>query len=424
MAGRGTDIMLGGNPDHIADQALHAQGLSPLETPEEYEKAWPEAVDKAKQAVKEEHEEVTDLGGLYVLATERHESRRIDNQLRGRSGRQGDPGETRFYLSAQDDLVRLFAGDRIHGIMERFKIPDDQPMEASILSRQIENAQKKVEEQNFVSRKNVLKYDDVMNTQRMVIYEQRRGVLEGEDLSDEIRGWIEEVIAANVAQFTEAESADDWDLNGLVAQMHALYGTDITVAELREEVDVDNREALTEEFVEDALDTYAEREAGFGPELMREIERYVILQIVDTRWREHLESMDYLREGVHLRAMAQKDPLVEYRGEGHVMFEELGRAIREEVVLTVFHVEIQVDEAEQQLQQSQAPQQLEYEHESAQGAEAIAAAGGGAATALAAPPETTPLGAPKPVVNEHRDIGRNDPCWCGSGKKYKRCHGA
>jgi preprotein translocase subunit SecA len=369
-------------------------------------------------------EGVEELGGLYVLATERHESRRIDNQLRGRSGRQGDSGETRFYLSAQDDLVRLFAGDRIHGIMERFKIPDEQPMEASILSRQIENAQKKVEEQNFVSRKNVLKYDDVMNTQRMVIYDQRKRVLVGDDLSDELRGWIEEVIAANVAQFTEAESTEDWDLEGLVAQMHALYGTDITVDELREEVDVDSRDALTDEFVEDALDTYAEREEAFGPELMRDIERYVILQIVDTRWREHLESMDYLREGVHLRAMAQKDPLVEYRGEGHAMFEELGRIIREEVVLTIFHVEIQMEDAAEQLQPAQAPQQLEYEHESAQGAEAIAAAGGGAATALAAPPETTPLGAPKPVVNEHRDIGRNDPCWCGSGKKFKRCHGA
>ena len=270
--------------------------------------------------------------------------------------------------------------------MERFKIPDDQPMEASILSRQIENAQKKVEEQNFVSRKNVLKYDDVMNTQRMVIYDQRRRVLEGDDLSDGFRGWIEEVIAANVAQFTDAESTDDWDLDGLVAQMHALYGTDMTADEFRQEVDVDSREALTEEFVEDALDTYAEREQVFGSELMRDIERYVILQIVETRWREHLESMDYLREGVHLRAMAQKDPLVEYRGEGHVMFEELGRIIREEVVLTVFHVEIQLDEAEQQLQPTQAPQELAYAHESAQGAEAIAAAGGGAATALAARP--------------------------------------
>jgi preprotein translocase subunit SecA len=264
----------------------------------------------------------------------------------------------------------------------------------------------------------------VMNTQRMVIYEQRRGVLEGEDLSDEIKGWIEEVIAANVTQFTDAEMPDEWDLAGLVTQMRSLYGSDITVEELREEVDVANREALVEEFVADALDTYAEREEAFGAELTREIERYVILQIVDTRWREHLESMDYLREGVHLRAMAQKDPLVEYRGEGHTMFEELGRVIREEVVLTLFHVEVQREEAEQQLQPAQAPQALAYEHEQLQGADAIAAAGGGAATALAAPPSVTPTGAPKPVVNEHRDVGRNDPCWCGSGKKFKRCHGA
>jgi preprotein translocase subunit SecA len=198
----------------------------------------------------------------------------------------------------------------------------------------------------------------------------------------------------------------------------------MTVDELREEVDVDSRDALVDEFVEDALDAYAEREESFGSELMREIERYVILQIVDTRWREHLESMDYLREGVHLRAMAQKDPLVEYRGEGHAMFEELGRVIREEVVLTLFHVEVQREEADRQLQPVAAPQPVAYEHEQLQGADAIAAAGGGAATALATPPPPTATGAPKPVVNEHRDIGRNDPCWCGSGKKYKRCHGA
>ena len=307
--------------------------------------------------------------------------------------------------------------------MERFKIPDDQPMEASILSRQIESAQKKVEEQNFVARKNVLKYDDVMNTQRMVIYEQRKHVLDGDDLSDEIREWIEEVIGANVAQFTDTDSAEEWDLAGLVAQMGSLYGSDITVDELRDEVDTDNRDALVQEFVDDAVDIYAEREASFGDELMREIERYVILQIVDTRWREHLESMDYLREGVHLRAMAQKDPLVEYRGEGHVMFEALGRAIREEVVLTLFHVEVQRDDAERQLQPTAAPQPVAYEHESLHGADAIAAAGGGAATALAEQPRTA-MGAPTPVVNEHRDIGRNDPCWCGSGKKFKRCHGA
>src|SRR4051812_24289671 len=328
-------------------------------------------------------DEVRELGGLYVLGTERHESRRIDNQLRGRSGRQGDPGETRFYLSAQDDLVRLFAGDRIHGIMERFKIRDDQPMEASILSRQIEGAQKKVEEQNFVARKNVLKYDDVMNTQRMVIYEQRRSVLDGDDTSEEIRQWIQDVVRANVMNMTATEAGEDWDLEGLVAQMTALYGSDITVAELREEVDI-SREALIEEFSQDALDAYDEREKAFGPELTRDIERFVILQVVDTRWREHLEAMDYLREGVHLRAMAQKDPLVEYRGEGHTMFEELSALIREEVVATLFHVEIQVDEAEQALQPAEAPQALSYEHETASGAEVIAAAGG-LATAIAAP---------------------------------------
>jgi len=319
--------------------------------------------------------------------------------------------------------VRLFAGDRIHGIMERFKIPDDQPMEAKILSRQIEGAQKKVEEQNFVARKNVLKYDDVMNSQRMVIYEQRRRVLEGDDLSGEIRDWIEDVIRFNVALFTETDDVDEWDLDGLVTQMNALYGTDMTVAELREEVELE-REALTEEFTEDAIDTYTEREEAFGAELMREIERFVILQVVDTRWREHLESMDYLREGVHLRAMAQKDPLVEYRAEGHVMFEELSRIIREEVVLQLFHVQIELPADDgaaavpaPDLQPQGPSANLSYEHESAAGAEVIAAAGG-TATAVATP------AAPQQIVNEHRDVGRNDPCWCGSGKKFKRCHGA
>ena len=320
-------------------------------------------------------EGVVDLGGLYVLATERHESRRIDNQLRGRSGRQGDPGLTRFYLSGEDDLVRLFAGDRIKNIMERFKLPDDQPMEAKILSNQIENAQKKVEEQNFVARKNVLKYDDVMNTQRQVIYEQRRRVLDGDDLSDEVREWIREVVETNVANATEGEFAEDWDLAALVAQMQGLYGTDITVEELREEVELE-REALMEEFVEDALETYEEKEKLYGPELMREIERYVMLQVVDSRWRSHLDSMDYLRDGIHLRAMAQKDPLVEYRAEGHAMFEELGGTIREEVVLTLFHAQIEVNEP--QPEPTQGNGNLQYQHETTAGAEVIAAAGGAA----------------------------------------------
>src|SRR5687767_1527500 len=367
-------------------------------------------------------DEVRALGGLYVLGTERHEARRIDNQLRGRSGRQGDPGESRFYLSGQDDLVRLFAGDRIKNIMERFKVPDDEPMEASILSKQIENAQKKVEEQNFVMRKNVLKYDDVMNTQRQVIYAQRRRVLDGDDLSAEVREWIREVVETSVANATEGDFAEEWDLAALVTQMQSLYGTDITIEELREEVELE-REALIEEFVEDALETYDEKEQLYGPELMREIERYVMLQVVDSRWRSHLDSMDYLRDGIHLRAMAQKDPLVEYRAEGHAMFEELGGTIREEVVLTLFHAQIEVNEP----QPAPPPGNgnLQYQHDTAAGAEAIAAAGGAAGsvgTAFAS--QTGGATATATAVNEHKDVGRNDPCWCGSGKKFKKCHGA
>lgn len=376
---------------------------------------------------------VVAAGGLYVLGTERHESRRIDNQLRGRSGRQGDPGESRFYLSGEDDLVRLFAGDRIKNIMQRFKIPEDQPMEAKILSNQIEGAQKKVEEQNFVARKNVLKYDDVMNRQRMVIYEQRRAVLEGEDMKDEVLEWIDEVVAATVEQFTQEEYSEEWDLEGLVKQMATLYETEITVDELREELSEISRESLTEEFQVDARDEYNAKEEELTSDLMRELERFVILQVVDQRWREHLDSMDYLREGVHLRAMAQKDPLVEYQHEGHIMFQELGLAIHEEVVLTLFHAQLAPDEADelQRAQQANAVNGggLQYEHESLAGAEAIAAAGGttSAATATMAMTggSTTTAGAPKPIVkSEKENIGRNDPCWCGSGKKFKKCHGA
>ncbi len=368
-------------------------------------------------------EGVVDLGGLYVLATERHESRRIDNQLRGRSGRQGDPGLTRFYLSGEDDLVRLFAGDRIKNIMERFKLPDDQPMEAKILSNQIENAQKKVEEQNFVARKNVLKYDDVMNAQRQVIYEQRRRVLDGDDLSEDVRQWIREAVERGVANLTEGEFAEEWDLGNLIVQMQALYGTDITADELREEVELE-RESLIEEFVDDALETYEEREKQYGPELMREIERYVILQVVDSRWRSHLDSMDYLRDGIHLRAMAQKDPLVEYRAEGHAMFEELGSVIREEVVLTLFHAQVEAAPPEPEPARP-GNGDLSYQHETAAGAEAIAAAGGASgAVGTAFATQASGGTATATAVNDHKDVGRNDPCWCGSGKKFKRCHGA
>jgi preprotein translocase subunit SecA len=376
-------------------------------------------------------EGVRELGGLYVLGTERHEARRIDNQLRGRSGRQGDPGESRFYLSAQDDLVRLFAGDRIYRIIDRFKIPDDQPMEAGILSKQIESAQKKVEEQNFVARKNVLKYDDVLNIQRQVIYEQRREVLEGKDLSDDVRAWIDEVIERTVFEYTQSEYAEEWDVDELVTAMNTLLGTDITVEELREDLPEFSREALTEDFRATAHDEYDEREKEWGEELAREVERYVILQVVDTRWREHLDNMDYLREGVHLRAMAQKDPLTEYRAEGHAMFEELSLAIHDEVVSLLFHAQVEPrDEALAQpapvVGGPNGPDgNLQYEHQSLAGAEAIAAAGAAGTAAVA-----TPVGGgggavvtKQRVVAERDKIGRNEPCWCGSGKKYKKCHG-
>jgi len=384
-------------------------------------------------------EGITDLGGLYVLGTERHEARRIDNQLRGRSGRQGDPGETRFYLSGQDELVRLFAGDRIHNIMERFKVPDDQPMEAGILSRQIENAQKKVEEQNFVARKNVLKYDDVLNKQRTVIYDQRRRVLDGQDLSDEVRAWVDEVIARVVAHFTENEYAEEWDLEGLVKAMDALYvqppDEPISVDELREDMGSLTRETLVEDFTEEAQERYAAKEEELGSELMRELERFIILQVVDTRWREHLENMDYLREGVHLRAMAQKDPLVEYTAEGHIMFEELNAAIREEVVGHLFHAQIEPQDAEelQRLQEAQAAEAagLAYEHDQIAGSQAIGAAaladGGGNGASVTAGGLFAGGGSVATAtrtVAQRDKIGRNDPCWCGSGKKFKKCHGS
>jgi preprotein translocase subunit SecA len=367
-------------------------------------------------------DDVIEAGGLYVIGTERHESRRIDNQLRGRSGRQGDPGETRFYLSGEDDLVRLFAGDRIKGIMERFKIPDDQPMEAKILSRQIEGAQKKVEEQNFVMRKNVLKYDDVLNRHRGRIYEQRRQVLDGEDMSEQVKLWIDEIVEDTVAQFTEGAYSEEWDLEALTNAMAQLYGSEITAQELREDLgDEISRDTLVEEFQTDARDTYAAKEEQFGATedgtpLMRELERFVILQVVDVRWREHLENMDYLREGVHLRSMAQKDPLVEYTSEGERMFTMLGRSIRGEVVLHLFHAELApADAVELQQAQVQNGGNLSYEHETTAGAQAIAQAGGA---------EAAPAGLQTVVASPTEKIGRNDPCWCGSGKKFKKCHGA
>jgi preprotein translocase subunit SecA len=293
-------------------------------------------------------------------------------------------------------------------------------MEAKILSRQIEGAQKKVEEQNFVMRKNVLKYDDVMNRHRMRIYEQRNQVLAGEDMSEQVLLWIEEIVESTVLDFTQEEYAEEWDLEGLTGAMAQLYGSEITADELREDLGEVTRETLTEEFQIDARDGYAAKEEEFGSELMRELERFVILQVVDVRWREHLENMDYLREGVHLRSMAQKDPLVEYTGEGERMFTDLGRAIRAEVVLHLFHAELAPEEAQQLTQTQTSNGNLHYEHETAAGADVIDAALGGGGSAAA----TGVLQQQAVQASPHEKLGRNDPCWCGSGKKFKRCHGA
>ena len=348
MAGRGTDIMLGGNPEFIADAELHQRGLSPVETPEDYEMAWPEAVAKAKRAVAEEHEEVVAAGGLYVLGTERHESRRIDNQLRGRSGRQGDPGESRFYLSLEDDLMRMFNSERVGAIMERLSIPPDVPVESKVVTRAIRSAQTQVEQQNFEIRKDVLKYDDVLNRQRKVIYGERRKVLEGADLHEQIREMVDEVTAGYVAGETGEGYPEEWDLDKLWRAFRQLYPVSISIDDVIEDAGGDRAgltgEFITEAVIADAQAAYEQREQEFGSEVMREVERRVVLSVLDRKWREHLYEMDYLREGIGLRGYGQRDPLIEYQREGYDMFSAMMDGIKEESVGHLFNLEIQVQE--------------------------------------------------------------------------------
>ena len=347
-AGRGTDIMLGGNPEFIADTELHQRGLSPVDTPEDYEAAWPEAVAKAKAAVAAEHEQVVEAGGLYVLGTERHESRRIDNQLRGRSGRQGDPGKSRFYLSLEDDLMRMFNSDRVAAIMDRLNIPPDVPVENSVVSRAIRSAQSQVESQNFEIRKDVLKYDDVLNRQRTVIYGERHEVLEGADLHEQVRSMIDEVTASYTTAATADGYPEEWDLDKLWRAFKQLFPITLTTEEVIEEAGGDKGgltvDLLTEMVQENAQAAYDRREEEYTPDLMRQIERLVVLSVLDQKWREHLYEMDYLREGIGLRAMAQRDPLVEYQREGYDMFNAMMDGIREESVGNLFNLQFEVQE--------------------------------------------------------------------------------
>jgi preprotein translocase subunit SecA len=345
MAGRGTDVMLGGNAEFIATARMHERGLSPVDTPEEYEAQWDEVFAQVKREVEEEAAKVVDAGGLYVLGTERHESRRIDNQLRGRSGRQGDPGESRFYLSLQDDLMRLFNSGAVENLLGRSGIPDDVAIEHKFVSRAIRSAQSQVESRNAEIRKNVLKYDDVLNRQRDAIYTDRRHILEGDDLHERVQQFLKRVLTEVIDEHTAEGSSDDWDLEALWTELKTLYPVGLTIDEVLSEVGSKGRlssKRLTEEILSDAEVAYRKREEQLGAPAMRELERRVVLSVIDRKWRDHLYEMDYLKDGIGLRAMAQRDPLVEYQREGYALFQSMMGAIREEAVGFLFNLEVQV----------------------------------------------------------------------------------
>jgi preprotein translocase subunit SecA len=350
MAGRGTDIVLGGNVDYLADTELRKRGLDPVDNREAYEAEWPTLVEKLKEQVKAEAEEVKKAGGLYVLGTERHESRRIDNQLRGRSGRQGDPGESRFYLSLGDELMRRFNAAMVETVMTRLKVPDDVPIEHKMVTRAIRSAQTQVEQQNMEIRKNVLKYDEVMNQQRSVIYTERRRVLEGEDLREQVMHMLNDVVKAYINAATAEGYAEDWDFEKLWSALQTLYPVSLSWEELVDEDEDLSKDRLLEEVLADAKAAYDRRESEIdgkvGAGAMRELERRVVLSVLDRKWREHLYEMDYLKEGIGLRAMAQRDPLVEYRREGFDMFHAMLEALKEESVGFLFNVQVEAAEPE------------------------------------------------------------------------------
>jgi preprotein translocase subunit SecA len=441
MAGRGVDIKLGGDPEGLARTELRKLGLKPSD--ESWEEELAALTPQLKERCKAEAEQVIEAGGLFICGTERHESRRIDNQLRGRSGRQGDPGESRFFLSAEDDVIRLFAGERIYKILDRLGPTDEEgeeyPLEAKMLTKTIENAQKKVEQQNFLIRKRVLEYDDVMNEQRRVIYKYRREILEGRDMSEVAQEQIAGAIARKVEEYTPGDVFEDWDLGGLETQAGLLWPLGMSFADL--DPRSSSRAEITEMLINDAHAVYERRTEEFGAELMRYLERQILLQIIDNRWREHLYEMDYLREGIHLRGFAQIDPLVAYKNEGYSMFRELMDGIWEEFTRVIFHVEVNVEPAEAEgmfAGGDGAPDDVEYsggtqdQPSALYGASpaappatggAVGAGVAGGATAAAA--GAAAQGTTGTVVKGDREkIGRNDPCWCGSGKKYKKCHGA
>ena len=482
MAGRGTDIMLGGNVEFLADAKLKAEGYSPDDTPEEYEKRWPDTLAEVKEQVKDEHEEVVGLGGLYVLGTERHESRRIDNQLRGRSGRQGDPGESRFYLSLEDDLMRLFNTQLVARVMAK-GLPEGEPIESKSVSKGVRTAQKSVESRNFEIRKNVLKYDDVMNKQRSVIYAERQAVLKGEDIHEDIERFIADTIGSYVRGANKgSDKPADWDWEGLFKALNTIYPVLVTEADARDaagklkgEKAVD---AVRDVLVADAKEQYGTIETKLGEEGLRQLERRVVLAVLDRKWREHLYEMDYLKDGIGLRGMGQRDPLVEYQREGYQMYNSMIEAIKEESIQLLFHVDIDRVAMTQDLQSEQdedaavdaAEAQMGIDAESADAAEDQTVATGPAepetddeaeaetidelAEEAASEDQVTRdadgnpvIVGPAPISHAEGKVpaskrpkseelhtpwsdGRTFPgtpknaqCPCGSGRKYKMCHG-
>jgi preprotein translocase subunit SecA len=439
MAGRGVDIKLGGNPEHLARLELAKQGLD-ADDPS-YQERLEQLLPGIEERVAASRDRVMAAGGLFICGTERHESRRIDNQLRGRSGRQGDPGESRFFLSAEDDLVRLFAGDRIYKILDRLGSVDEEgneePIEAGMLSKQIEKAQKKVEEQNFLIRKRVLEYDDVMNEQRRVVYAYRDKVLEGDDMGEETRQQVVKVIERTIDQYTPGDYVEDWDIDGLFVALSQLFPLELDDEDL--DPQTADRMQLTERITELAMERYDEREQELGDELIGALERFLILQIMDERWREHLYDMDYLREGIHLRGFAQIDPLVAYKNEAFELFGDMMNSVWSDFTRMIFNVQVTVEG-----ENGQAPPAPAFAASgsstrggrvtysggsSAMGSGALAAAAAAAGPVAAngyaedGEAEAVPAVQQRVVDSEHQ-VGRNDPCWCGSGKKFKKCHGA
>jgi len=388
MAGRGVDIRLGGNPEELAKMELRKRGLEPDNT--EWEAAYPEAYRAIREVTDAEQQRVIAAGGVYVLGTERHEARRIDNQLRGRSGRQGDPGESRFYLSLEDDLMRRFQGERVQSLMRRLRVPEEVPIEHNMVTKSIERAQRQVESQNFEIRKNVLKYDEVMNRQREVVYSWRSGVLRGDDPEPLLRGWIEQVVTGEVEESISDEvHREDWDWEGLQRRLTPIYPTRLS----REEAFAPGAGAadVAARFCAEAQEAFTARTAEIGPEFMKRLGQAVVLAIVDAKWREHLAEMDYLRAGINLRAMGQRDPLVEYQREAYDMFSDMVDGLRRDAVRTVFHAQLV----------EQSPR-----------VDPVVRLQGTGGAAL------------KKQASAKGKIGRNDPCPCGSGQKFKRCHGA